>query len=410
MRAGTPKKPRLAMNKNLTAFFGEGKRSPRPTTAGNPIKTVIQRRKLQRGTPTGKGDSGAGAGGKKDDNNSWRTPLVKKKRAKSNVTPQGAEGEEGQNTKKPRSDDEESEVEKSKGTEQAGHTVDLESMSALMRKKSPKTKIPKSKESMEKQENSAEKLNQTPRKKTTFAPEESEESGKKKEEEEVAVNSQCVIGFAIRVDRGNNMKGGFDKKLSKGLTFLIQFVDPAACILPNSKDKWLGPIKSRSDLPKYQFTMRNYFNIPNQMAFSNVNQDNGRVIKGSAIMCFSINPKNCLDDAAGDLRTMGCSLFYKKFQEVDTVSKLMLLGVPNSIKEDVIKDTLDKVLSELECTLLQTDSEYKLTKDQCQKWINYAVNREFPPEMPWEDSEEKKKKQGGNNARLAFVLQVYQPD
>ena len=28
--------------------------------------------------------------------------------------------------------------------------------------------------------------------------------------------------------------------------------------------------------------------------------------------------------------------------------------------------------------------------------------------MPWEDAEEKKKKQGGNNARLAYVLQVYQ--
>jgi hypothetical protein len=51
------------------------------------------------------------------------------------------------------------------------------------------------------------------------------------------------------------------------------FVDPAACILPNGKDKRLGPIKSKSDLPKYQLTMRNYFNIPNQMAFSNVNQD-----------------------------------------------------------------------------------------------------------------------------------------
>ena len=92
------------------------------------------------------------------------------------------------------------------------------------------------------------------------------------------------------------------------------------------------------------------------------------------------------------------------------MSKLILLGVPNSIEEYLIRDTLDKVLSELECTLLQTDSEYKLTKEQCQKWINYAVNREFPPEMPWEDSEEKKKKQGGNNARLAFVLQVYQPN
>jgi hypothetical protein len=92
------------------------------------------------------------------------------------------------------------------------------------------------------------------------------------------------------------------------------------------------------------------------------------------------------------------------------VSKLILLGFPNSIEEDVIKDTLDKVLSELEHTLLQTDREYKLTKDQRQNWINYAINREFPPGMPWEDAEEKKKKQGGNNARLAYVLQVYQPN
>ena len=59
---------------------------------------------------------------------------------------------------------------------------------------------------------------------------------------------------------------------------------------------------------------------------------------------------------------MGCSLFYKKCQEVDTVLQLILLGVPNSIKEDVIKGTLDKVLSELECTLLQIDSEYKLIR------------------------------------------------
>jgi hypothetical protein len=30
--------------------------------------------------------------------------------------------------------------------------------------------------------------------------------------------------------------------------------------------------------------------------------------------------------------------------------------------------------------------------------------------MPWEDTEEKKKKQGNNNAPLAYVLQGYQPD
>jgi hypothetical protein len=89
---------------------------------------------------------------------------------------------------------------------------------------------------------------------------------------------------------------------------------------------------------------------------------------------------------------MCCSLFYKKCQEVDTVSKLILLGVPNSIKEEVIQSTLNMVLINLEITLLNTDSKYKLTKEQRNNWIKYNVVKEFPPGMPWENAEEKKKK------------------
>jgi hypothetical protein len=53
----------------------------------------------------------------------------------------------------------------------------------------------------------------------------------------------------------------------------------------------------------------------------------------------------------------------------------------------MIKGIVDKVLVDLECTLLWTDSEYKLTKGQRQNWIKYAVTKEFPPGMPWEDAE-----------------------
>jgi hypothetical protein len=100
----------------------------------------------------------------------------------------------------------------------------------------------------------------------------------------------------------------------------------------------------------------------------------------------------------------GLLLFYKKIQEVDTVLKLILLGVPNSIKENMIKGIVDQVPVDLEYTLLCTDSEYKLTKDQQQNWIKYTVTKEFPPGMHWEDPEEKKKTQGSSNARLAYVL------
>ncbi len=129
------------------------------------------------------------------------------------------------------------------------------------------------------------------------------------------------------MDKGNNAKGGFDRKISEGLAFLREYLDKAPCILPSRKDQCLDPIKTKEDLPRYQVTMRNYFSAPNPMAFLNVTQDGGRVIKGSAVIGFSLDPKECLDDAAGDLRMMGCSLFYKKCQEVDTVSKLILLGV-----------------------------------------------------------------------------------
>ncbi len=118
---------------------------------------------------------------------------------------------------------------------------------------------------------------------------------------EVAICFKCVVGFAIPNDRGNNTKGEFDKKIAEGLAFLQENLDKAACILPSRRDQRLHPIKTKVDLPKYQVTTKNSFNIPNPMAFLNVIQEGGRVIKGSVVMSFSLDPKECLDNAAGDL-------------------------------------------------------------------------------------------------------------
>ncbi len=114
-----PKKPRSAIKKDLIAYFRDGRRTPAPSTEGSPIETVMQRREREY-SPAGKGDSGTGAGGKTVDNNRWHTPTVKKKRDKIKSTPQDAEDEEGQATKK-----------------KVGNTVDLESMGASLRKEGP---------------------------------------------------------------------------------------------------------------------------------------------------------------------------------------------------------------------------------------------------------------------------------
>ncbi len=92
------------------------------------------------------------------------------------------------------------------------------------------------------------------------------------------------------------------------------------------------------------------------------------------------------------------------------MSSQVLIGVPNTIEEEVIKMTLDKELKKIEQTLLTTDRTYKLTKEQSKNWIRYAVVRDYPMGMPWEGIEEKKQKQGTTIARLAYVLHVHQPD
>jgi hypothetical protein len=176
-------------------------------------------------------------------------------------------------------------------------------------------------------------------------------------EKPIAYN-ECVVGFAIRVDKGNNTKLAFDKKLMEGLEFIQQYVDKRACFLSHNKDKKLEPIRAKNDMPKYQVVMKGYFRIPNNNSFSNVQQENGRVVKGSGIMGFELDPQQCLEEASGDLRAMGCSIFFKKCQEVDTVSNFVFLGVPNSISEDTVKDIVDEVLQTLEDELIRDDKDY----------------------------------------------------
>jgi hypothetical protein len=194
----------------------------------------------------------------------------------------------------------------------------------------------------------------------------------------------CVVGFAVRVDKGKDTKGGFNKKISKGLTFMQTYIDQHTSFHPIRLDKTLKPIQGKDDMPKYQVTMRNFFCAPNTRAFNNVNADGGRVIKGSAIMGFTNNPQHRLNDVAGDLRMMGCTIFHIRCQEVDTVTSQVLIGTPNTIEEEVIKQTMDEELQRIEETLLLTNKDYKLRREQSKNWMRYAVVKDLMAGMPRE--------------------------
>jgi hypothetical protein len=112
-----PKKIRGIIKKGLKDYFGEGNRTPAPSMEADPVSTVVHRR----------------------DSRGTKSPRAER-----------ASNSEGQN-KKPRSDNEDlEEEENTKGKEgswgmeeQGGFIVDLESMSAMLKKKSTKVKVNK---------------------------------------------------------------------------------------------------------------------------------------------------------------------------------------------------------------------------------------------------------------------------
>ena len=91
---------------------------------------------------------------------------------------------------------------------------------------------------------------------------------------------KCVVGFAIRVDKGNNTKGGFDKKLMEGLNFMRTYIDSHAAFFPIGKDQTEKPIREKAEMPKYQVTMKNYFSIPNPRAFDKCKSRRGQSHQG----------------------------------------------------------------------------------------------------------------------------------
>jgi hypothetical protein len=359
----TAKKLRSTRKQGLMAFFREGERVPPSSMDGTPIDAVKMCRTSKNG------ESGS-----------------KKKREKGN-------GNKTIGRKKSKLDNKESHE----------GVVDLEQMEKMpLKVKGTKSSTRKGKARKDKEKNTPN----SGKKNAMFA----ETMGKEEVKEKEIEYKTCVVGFAVRVDKTKDTKGGFDKKLLEGLLFMQTYINQHVSFHPIKLGTTLKPIKEKGEFPKFQVTSRNYFCVPNSRAFDNISSDGGRTIKGSAIMGFTGNPEQCPDNAAGDLRTMGCAIYYKKCQEVDTVTSQILISISNTIKEEIIKQTLDKELKNIKQILLKNDKEYRLTREQSNNWIRYAVMRDFPAGMPWEGTEEKKQKQGTSNARLAYGLHVHRPD
>jgi hypothetical protein len=220
------KKKRENQKKTINQYFGGGKRVPPPSKGGTPVQSILVRRATK--TP----ESTTGANGAVGSPPEPTLPEI-----------------EG----------------KGKTTAAKTMEVDLEGFKPGVQSKVNGSRKRDKKGNEESKTKEQSKKTGARKQKIAFGTTEVVK-------EKPFTYKECVVGFAIRVDKGNNAKQAFNKKLMEGLKFIQQYVDKRTCFLPHDKDKKLDLIRAKNDMPKYQVVMKGYFRIPNNNSFSNVQQ------------------------------------------------------------------------------------------------------------------------------------------
>ena len=192
----------------------------------------------------------------------------------------------------------------------------------------------------------------------------------------------AVVSFVFKVQKGEEPKTIFAKKMDQALKFLQEVgEDPEAAVVPvehvGKVFKSTKTIKKYADVPKYVMKMKQYFVIENPKAFNPVQQSNGRSIKASAKMFFSKYPQALLEEAEADLKNLGCGVYYKPIQEVHSKEDIVLLGAPMVMNVASVEKELTRILKETE-----KGQEYE------GDWgLPITVSREHAAGMPWEGIE-----------------------
>jgi hypothetical protein len=188
----------------------------------------------------------------------------------------------------------------------------------------------------------ASKLGKKVMKKKILFSDAAKETPKLKEVKVPVTLHSVVVTFNIRVAKGTDPNKEFNKQLALAVKTIRDHLDNEARFIPLEENlsKETKVIKSMQDILALIMGQKKYFDIPNPGAFNSLSQGS-RMIKGSARMCFSLEPMDVLSQAGPDLWNMDCGIYYKKLQMVKTVAEIVLLSAPMLMN----KEELEKVVT-----------------------------------------------------------------
>jgi hypothetical protein len=207
------RKKRAEQKRMMDQYFGPGERVPPPSKGGTPVQSIL----MQHLTKAATGVDGV-------------TQTLKQ----YNKEEKGNETNECRDIDSATTDDlsglkpnlnKDIQADNGKVSAEMEPEVDLDSLSTGLWPKGQGPKKKEKKRSAEKKEQA--KQSEARKTKIAFA---------EAEKPKPITYNQCVVGFAIRIDKGNNAKQAFNKKLMEGLQFIQQYLDKSACFLPYKKD------------------------------------------------------------------------------------------------------------------------------------------------------------------------------
>ena len=206
---------------------------------------------------------------------------------------------------------------------------------------------------------------------------------------------KAVIDFTVRLHKvgaedakGHKTRNKLLDKLAEAIVLIRKIADPnAQYVAKEGSDKL--PIANRGEMPYYAIDAKDYFHVYNSTrAYLPISRES-KLIRGSAILAGNIEIDELISLAEEDLNDEDIHIKLKPLQVLETVQNYVLVGIPREILASVVEVELKKILDNL--------------GSSCP---DFAVTQGYPPGMPYDENEFKKRRAGLGKYKLTFNIHV----
>ena len=191
---------------------------------------------------------------------------------------------------------------------------------------------------------------------------------------------KTVFEMSITIPKTERVLLELSNKMTSALAFIQQWADPTAAFLPKTNPT-LPHIISKLSFPSVIFPLEmDYFIFSSSGWHYAPKQPRGKVIRLSAIIGSDVEP-DMIARCKPDLNVMHVGLEIKAHQDIDTNTRITLLGAPNTINKAEAK----KICSEIFLSALKIlKSEHP--DDPISNTINlpdFAIILQYPQGLPY---------------------------